>query len=108
MDRELPSGIVTLVFTDIEGSTRLLRELGAEVYQRALVEHRRVMRDVFDGRGGVEVGTEGDSFFYVFSVAAAAVAAAREAQRAFSGGPVRVRMGRHTGQLRVCREGYVG
>ena len=108
MDRELPSGVVTLVFTDIEGSTRLLRGLGAEVYERALVEHRRVLRDVFDRRGGVEVGTEGDSFFYAFLVAAAAVDAAREAQRAFSSGPVRVRMGMHTGRPLVGGEGYVG
>jgi predicted ATPase len=100
--------MVTLVFTDIEGSTRLLRELGAEAYERALVEHRRLLRGAFDRRGGVEVGTEGDSFFYAFLVAAAAVDAAREAQRAFSAGPVRVRMGMHTGQPLVGREGYVG
>ena len=108
MHRELPSGIVTFVFTDIEGSTRLLRELGAEVYEQALVDHRRVLRGAFDRRGGVEVGTEGDSFFYAFLVAAAAVDAAREAQRAFSSGPVRVRMGMHTGQPLVGKEGYVG
>jgi class 3 adenylate cyclase len=60
---ELPSGSVTLLFTDVEGSTRLLNELGAEAYDQALAEHRRLLREAFGRRGGVEVDTEGDAFF---------------------------------------------
>ena len=64
MRRELPSGTVTFLFTDIGGSTRLLNELGAEGYERALAEHRRLLRKAFARRGGVEVDTQGDAFFY--------------------------------------------
>src|SRR4029077_4736253 len=61
--RELPGGTVTFVFTDIEGSTRLLRELDAD-YADALVQHRRVVREAFGRRGGIEVDTQGDAFFF--------------------------------------------
>src|SRR5262249_20213787 len=103
-----PSGIVTLLLTDIEGSTRLLNELGAEAYDEALAEHRRILREAFGRRGGVEVDTQGDAFFYAFPSAPEAVAAAGEGQGAPSVGRVRVRMGLHTGSPHVGREGYVG
>ena len=67
MRRQLPSATVTFLFTDVEGSTRLLHELGAEAYAEALAEHRRVVRTVFAAEGGVEVDTQGDAFFYVFA-----------------------------------------
>jgi predicted ATPase/class 3 adenylate cyclase len=105
--RELPSGTVTLLFTDIEGSTRLLHEL-AERYTGVLAEHRRVLRAVFWRHGGVEVDTQGDAFFVAFSRASAAVVAAGEAQEALADGPVRVRIGIHTGEPVVADEGYVG
>src|SRR5947199_4098154 len=92
----LPSGTVTFLFTDIEGSTRLLQELG-DAYADALAEHRRVLRDAFGRHGGVEVDTQGDAFFVVFSRASDALAAASEAQAGLDG-PIRVRMGVHTGE----------
>ena len=64
--RELPTGTVTFLFTDIEGSTRLLHELG-EAYAEALAEHRRVLREAFAAHGGVEVDTQGDAFFVAFA-----------------------------------------
>ena len=67
--RELPGGTVTLLFTDIEGSTRMLQELGREAYVRALTAHRRLLRDAFTARGGVEVEMQGDSFFFAFPAA---------------------------------------
>ena len=63
--RELPTGTVTFLFTDIEGSTRLLDDLG-EAYAQALVDHRRVLREAFEQHGGVEVDTQGDAFFVAF------------------------------------------
>ena len=105
--RELPSGTVTLLFTDIEGSTRLLRQLG-DRYADALVEHRRVLRDAFAAHGGVEVDTQGDAFFVAFPDAGGAVDAASAAQAALADGPVRVRMGLHTGRPGRIDEGYVG
>jgi predicted ATPase/class 3 adenylate cyclase len=108
MRRELPSGVVTLLFTDVEGSTRLLRELGGDRYAEALHEHRRVLRATFGAHGGVEVDTQGDAFLVAFDRASEAVTAAADAQRALAGGPVRVRMGVHTGEPRVTEEGYVG
>ena len=106
--RDLPSGEVTFLFTDIEGSTRLIEELGEEGYVEALTEHRRLLRQALVGRGGVEVDTQGDAFLYVFADAAAAVAAAMEGQRALASGPAKVRMGLHTGVARVTGEGYAG
>src|SRR5438309_7162523 len=87
VDHELPSGTVTLLFTDIEGSTRLLNELGAEPYEEALAEHRRLLRRAFARHGGVEVDTQGDAFFYAFPSAPEAIAAAGEGQQALSVGP---------------------
>ena len=106
--RSLPTGTVTFLFTDIEGSTRLLHELGAEGYAAALAEHRRVLREAFVAHGGVEVDTQGDAFFVAFSTAAGALAAAAEATEALAGGPIRVRMGVHTGTPYASEEGYVG
>ena len=103
MARQLLAGTVTLLFTDIEGSTRLLHELGRDRYVRALTEHRRLLREAFGTHGGVEVEMQGDSFHFAFGSAREAVAAAAAAQRALAEhvwemGPVRVRMGLHTGE----------
>ena len=108
MARALPAGIVTLAFTDVEGSTRLLQELGAAEYAAALAEHRRLVRETFAAHGGIEVDTQGDAFFYVFGDAGAAVAAATAANEALAAGPIRVRMGLHTGSPLRTEEGYVG
>jgi predicted ATPase/class 3 adenylate cyclase len=105
---ELPSGTVTFLFTDIEGSTRLLDELGSEAYAEALAEHRRVLREAFARHGGVEVDTQGDAFFYAFTRPSDALAAAAESQAALANGPARVRMGLHTGEPTLTGEGYVG
>jgi predicted ATPase len=105
---EQPSGTVTFLFTDVEGSTRLLHELGAEVYREALVEHRRLLREAFDRHGGYEVDYEGDAFFVAFADAREAVAAAAEAQGALVDGPIRVRMGLHSGEPLLDPPKYVG
>src|SRR6478752_189325 len=105
---EQPRGLVTLLFTDIEGSTRVLGELGAESYRAVLAEHRRVLREAFERHGGYEVDYQGDGFFVAFSDAAAGVAAASEAQTALAEGPVDVRMGIHTGSPIVDPPKYVG
>jgi class 3 adenylate cyclase len=106
--RDLPSGTVTFLYTDIEGSTRLLRELGPELYAEALSGHRRALRDAFVAEGGMEVDTQGDAFFVAFPTAAGAAASARVGQRALASGPIAVRMGLHTGTPTVAAEGYVG
>ena len=103
----LPSGVVTLLFTDVEGSTRLLHELGDD-YGEALHEHRRRLRATFAEHEGVEVDTQGDAFFVAFARASNAVGAAADCQRALADGPIRVRMGLHTGEPRLTDEGYVG
>jgi len=103
----LPTGVVTLLFTDIEGSTRLLRDLG-DAYDEALAEHRRIVRGAVTAHGGVEVDTQGDAFFVAFARASDAVGAAVDAQRALAGGPIKVRMGLHTGEPHLTAEGYVG
>jgi predicted ATPase len=105
---DLPSGLVTFLFTDIQGSTKLLHELGPAGYAHALAEHRRVMREAFGRHGGVEVDTQGDAFFIAFPTATGAVDAAREAQATLASGPIVVRMGIHTGTPHVTDEGYVG
>ncbi len=111
--RELPSGTVTFLFTDVEGSTRLLHALG-EQYGDALAQHRELFRAVARENGGVEVDTQGDAFFVAFTRARDAVSAAAEAQRAFAGHSwpndmeLRVRMGVHTGEPTATAEGYVG
>jgi len=104
---ELPTGTVTLVFTDIEGSTRLLHELGSR-YADVLDEHRQIVREAFATHGGVEVDTQGDAFFYVFGAAKEALAAAGDAQAALADQPVRIRIGVHTGEPVLAAEGYVG
>jgi predicted ATPase len=104
---DLPSGVVTLLFTDVEGSTRLLQELG-DGYGDALLEHRRFLRAAFADHEGVEVDTQGDAFFVAFGRASDAVAAAEDGQRALANGPIRVRMGLHTGEPELTDEGYVG
>ena len=109
----LPSGTVTMLFTDIEGSTRLLKQLG-ERYGELLAEHRRLLREAFAGHGGREMDTQGDAFFVAFARARNAVEAAAEAQRALAahawpdGVECRVRMGLHTGEPSVGDEGYHG
>jgi class 3 adenylate cyclase len=109
----LPAGTVTFVFTDIEGSTRLLQELGDE-YADVARDHRRIIRESFASHDGTEIDTQGDSFFFSFRRARDAVAAAVEAQRRLSahgwprGKHVRIRMGLHTGEPTVGDEGYLG
>jgi predicted ATPase len=106
--RELPSGTVSLLFTDIAGSTRLLQELGAG-YADALANQRRVLRGAFARHHGVEVDTQGDAFFVAFEKTSDAVAAAADAQAALAeAGPIRVRIGIHTGEPIRTDEGYVG
>ena len=108
-----PSGTVTFLFSDVEGSTRLLQALG-DRYDELIGAHNRLLRDVFARFGGREIGTEGDSFFVVFAHAGSAVEAAVEAQRALAahrfpeGVRVRVRMGLHSGEGRVAGGTYVG
>jgi predicted ATPase/class 3 adenylate cyclase len=104
---ELPTGTVTLLFTDVEGSTRLLHELG-DRYASVLAEHRRLLREAFARHGGVEVDTQGDAFFVTFERAPDALAAAAECNSELAGGPIRVRIGIHTGEPLVTDEGYVG
>ena len=110
----LPGGTVTFVFTDIEGSTQLLQELGDEAYGRVSADHRRLVRETFGAHGGTEIDTQGDAFFFSFPRARDAVAAAVDAQRALDGHEwpegkqVRVLMGVHTGEPHVGEEGYLG
>ncbi len=105
--RELPSGRVTLLFTDVEGSTRLLHELG-DGYADVLADHRRTLREAFARHHGTEVDTQGDAFFYVFRSADDAIAAAGEGSQLLAAGPVHVRIGVHTGTPQLTSEGYVG
>jgi predicted ATPase/class 3 adenylate cyclase len=102
--RELPTGTVTFLFTDIEGSTRLLEELG-DRYAGAIEEHHRVLRQALAAHGGVEVDTQGDALFGVFPSAREAVASAADAQQALE---LPVRMGLHTGEAALAGDGYVG
>jgi len=108
MRSDLPSGTVTFLFTDVEGSTRLLHELGAEDYAEALAEHRRVIREACTRSGGAEVDTQGDAFFFAFPTAPEALAAAGEMTEALASGPIQVRIGLHTGTPLLTEEGYVG
>jgi predicted ATPase/class 3 adenylate cyclase len=111
--RDLPVGTVSMLFSDIEGSTVLLSRLGPS-YVEALDGHRRILRGVWDAHGGTELGTEGDSFFVVFPKAADAIKAAVEGQRGLEdhcwpgGERVRVRMGVHTGSPGVHDGDYWG
>ena len=110
----LPSGTVTFLFSDVEGSTELLKRLGDDGYAQVLEEHRRLLRAAFASRDGQEIDTQGDAFFYSFPRARDAVAAAVEAQRALAsaewpdGTAVRIRIGLHTGEPTVGDEGYTG
>ena len=83
--RDLPSGTVTFLFTDVEGSTKLLHELGAEGYAEALAEHRRLIREACAARDGVEVDTQGDAFFFAFPTAPEAIAAGEAMTEALAG-----------------------
>jgi class 3 adenylate cyclase len=109
----LPGGTVTFLFTDIEGSTRLLRELG-DAYASVRADHHRILRHAAQVRGGREVDNQGDAFFFVFARARDAVLAAADAQHGLAahrwpeGVEVRVRMGLHTGEPHVGDEGYLG
>ena len=96
------------VFTDVEGSTRLLDELGVEAYGALLAEHHRVCREAWAAHAGVEIDTAGDAFFVAFSRPSDALAAAAAAQEALASVGVRVRMGVHTGEVAVNETGYVG
>jgi predicted ATPase/class 3 adenylate cyclase len=110
---ELPTGTVTFLFTDIEGSTRLAQEQ-RDAWPQLLERHREIARVAWAEQEGIEIGTEGDSFFVVFATAPHAVAAAVEVQRALAaeawpaGGQIRVRMGLHTGAGMLSGGGYVG
>ena len=111
----LPTGTATFVFTDIEGSTKLVQQVGAERWRQILEEHYRLLRGQWAAFDGREVSTEGDSFFVAFRSAANAVAAAAAVQRALSTHPwpdgigIKVRMGVHTGEARVTEsDGYLG
>ena len=111
---DLPSGTVTFVFSDLEGSTRLLKQLGDEQFTQLLAMHRALLREVFGRHGGNEIDTQGDAFFYSFARARSAVAAAVELQRAHADQAwpgsvnVNVRLGLHTGEPVVGEEGYTG
>jgi predicted ATPase/class 3 adenylate cyclase len=98
----------TFWFSDVEGSTKLLAEVGDDAFRVLLREHRAVVRAAFAECGGAEVGTEGDSFFATFPSPAAAASAARTVQAAFDGGPIRVRIGIHAGLALDEEGGYVG
>jgi class 3 adenylate cyclase len=110
---ELPHGTITFLFTDIEGSTRLLKQLG-ERYGTARGDHNRILRAAFAEHDGQEIDTQGDAFFVAFRRAKDAVAAAAAAQRALAahewpdGTELRVRMGMHTGEPSVSEDGYLG
>ncbi len=109
----LPAGTVTFAFTDIEGSTRLLQQLGDD-YAEVVREHRRIVRECLGATGGTEIDTQGDAFFFSFTRARDAVRGAVAAQRSLrdhpwpQGAEVRVRMGLHTGEPTIGDEGYLG
>src|SRR5918993_258779 len=113
VESQLPAGTVTFLFTDIEGSTQLVRRLG-DSYGDVLDEHRRILRSELGGAGGREIDTQGDAFFFSFTRARDAVRGAVAAQRALgrhewpTDADVRVRMGLHTGEPAVGAEGYHG
>jgi class 3 adenylate cyclase len=113
VDADAPAGTVTMLFTDIEGSTQLLRQLG-ERYGELLREHQDLLRDVAGSHGGRVVDTQGDAFFFAFPTSKAALIAGVEAQRQLAGHAwpgdvrVRVRMGVHTGEPSLSSDGYLG
>jgi len=103
-----PAGSVTLVFTDIEGSTKLLSEFGTEPYREALAEHRRIVREACARYSGYEVDYEGDAFFYAFASAGDAVSAVSEAMDGLKEGPISIRVGIHSGEPELDPPKYVG
>ena len=111
---DLPTGTVTFLFSDIEGSTELADRLSPPAYRGLLERHHGILRETFETHGGVERGTQGDSFLVVFGDAPSAVAAAVQAQRSLAAetwpgeADVRVRMGLHTGQGILGGDDYVG
>src|SRR3954470_12525386 len=111
---ERTTGTVTFLFTDIEGSTRLLRHLGTEAYAEVLEDHRRILLEAFAEFAGHEIDTQGDAFFVAFSRPRDAIGAAGAAQRGLAshtwpnGRELRVRMGIHTAEATATAEGYVG
>jgi len=111
--RPLPGGTLTLLFSDIESSTITLKRLGAR-WGEALSAQRRILRSAFEVHDGYEMGTEGDSFFVVFTSAHEALSAAVEGQRRLQdhawpeGVPLRVRIGIHTGEPKLHEDGYIG
>src|SRR6266508_2680872 len=115
--RDLPSGTVTFFFTDVEGSTKLLHELGTECYAQALAEHRRILRQATRAHDGVEVDTQGDAFFVVFPTVRGALEAAAAATEELASGPIRTRIGPEASSSVAAaaassaprtEEGYVG
>jgi predicted ATPase/DNA-binding SARP family transcriptional activator len=104
----LPTGTVTFLFTDVEGSTELVARVGAAEYGRMLADHRRLLREAFAQGGGFEVDTQGDAFFAAFSTAGGAIEAAVAAQRGVVGTELSVRVGVHTGEPLLVPTGYVG
>jgi len=108
MRRELPSGTVTFLFTDVEGSTKLLHELGAEAYAETLAEHRTIVRKACFAHRGIEVDTQGDAFFLAFRTAPEALEAAHAITAELAPGPISLRIGLHTGTPLRTDEGYVG
>ena len=112
--RILPTGTVTFLFSDIEGSTRMVQDVGPAVFTVILERHNAILRNAFARHGGVERGTQGDSFLVMFRDAPSALAAAAEAQQALTGTdwpngtPVNVRMGLHTGLGTLGGDDYVG
>ena len=107
----LPTGTVTFLFADVEGSTRLARELGDE-WQPVLADIRRLLREAVSGANGHEVDSRGDELFAAFVASSEAADAAVDAQRRLGGhnwpAPVRVRIGLHTGTAALAEDGYVG
>src|SRR3954452_20752963 len=112
--KNLPEGTVTFLFSDIEGSTRLLKSLGRERYGEILRTHNEVLRTAFEAHAGTEIDRQGDAFFFVFRSAGTAVAGAVAAQRAMDDaawpedGRAHVRIGVHTGEASVSGDSYVG
>ena len=111
---ELPTGTVTFMFTDIEGSTRLLQQVGEDAYRDLLAAHHRILREAISAGGGVEVQTDGDAFFAVFPTARGALRAATQGQRAIwahawpEGSSLRARMGLHAGDGVLAGDNYIG
>ncbi len=108
MRPDLPTGTVTFLFTDIEGSMKLLHEFGAEAYADELAEHRHIVREACASEGGVEVDTQGDAFFFAFPTAWGAIVAAQAITDALADSRIHLRIGVHTGTPFATGEGYVG